>query len=90
MLRYLKLDLVVGFINISGIVDHHCLICLFIRAILILPLGVKKTNVFDLTLSDCWCLVPLSAIFELYHGDQFSSGRSRRHGENNRPWASNW
>jgi hypothetical protein len=20
---------------------------------------------------DCWCLTPLSAIFQLYHGDQF-------------------
>jgi hypothetical protein len=45
---YLKLDVVVRFINISGIVDHHCLIYLCIKAILILPLGVKKTKVFDL------------------------------------------
>jgi hypothetical protein len=89
VVNYLTLDVVVRFINISGIVDHHCLIYLFIKAILILPLGVKKTKVFDLILFDFWCLAPLSAIFQLYHGDQFSGGR-RVPGENHRPWASNW
>ena len=48
MVDYLKLDVVVRFINISGIIDHHCLIYLFIKAILILPVGVKKTKVFEL------------------------------------------
>ena len=27
---------------------------------------------------DLLCLAPLSAIFQLYHGEQFSGGRSRR------------
>ena len=85
MVDYLKLDVVVRFINISEIVDHYCLIYLFIKAILILPLGVKTTKVFDLILLDFWCLAPLSAIFQLYHG-----GGRRVPGENHRPWASNW
>jgi len=34
-------------------------------------------------------LTQLSAIFQLYHGDQlYSGGRSRVPGENNRPWVS--
>jgi len=28
-------------------------------------------NDFDLILFYVWCLMPLSAIFQLYHGDQF-------------------
>jgi hypothetical protein len=48
VLKYLRVDEAVSFVNIRGIVDHHCLISLFIRAILILPVGVKKAKVFDL------------------------------------------
>ena len=40
---------------------------------------------------DFWCFTPLSAIFQLYHGDQFlvvEEARVSR--ENHRPMASNW
>jgi hypothetical protein len=33
-------------------------------------------------------LTPLSAIFQLYHGDQFLVVKEA--GENHRPWTSNW
>jgi hypothetical protein len=33
-------------------------------------------------------LTPLSAVFQLYHGDQFLVVEEA--GENHRPWASNW
>jgi hypothetical protein len=37
------------------------------------------------------CLMPLSAIFELYHGDQFLVVEEAGvPGENHRPWESNW
>jgi hypothetical protein len=40
---------------------------------------------------DFWCLSPLSAIFQLYHGRPVlvveEAGVS---GENHRPWTSNW
>jgi len=32
----------------------------------------------DLIRFDLLCFAPLAAIFQLYHGDQFSGGRSRR------------
>jgi len=36
-------------------------------------------------------LSPLSAIFQLYHGDQFLVVEEAGvPGENHRPWASNW
>jgi hypothetical protein len=38
-----------------------------------------------------WVLTPLSAVFRLYHGDQFLEVEEAGvPGENNRPWASNW
>jgi hypothetical protein len=38
-----------------------------------------------------WCLTPLSAIFQLYHGDQFLVVEEAGvPGENHRPWASSW
>jgi hypothetical protein len=37
------------------------------------------------------CLTPLSAIFQLYHGDQFLVVEEAEvPGENHRPWESNW
>jgi hypothetical protein len=37
------------------------------------------------------CLMPLSAIFQLYHADQILVVEEARvPGENHRPWASNW
>ena len=38
-------------------------------------LGVNTYNIVDLF--DLLCLTPLSAIFQLYHGDSISGGRSR-------------
>jgi hypothetical protein len=40
---------------------------------------------FDLTFG---VLTPLSAVFQLYHVDQFLVVEEA--GENHRPWASNW
>ena len=40
-------------------------------------------------LIDLLCLTPLSAIFQLYHGDHFCGGGSRSTRRNLRPWASN-
>jgi hypothetical protein len=41
---------------------------------------------------DFWYLMPLSAIFQLYHGDQFNLvvEEAGVPGENHRPWPSNW
>jgi len=40
---------------------------------------------------DLLCLRPLSAIFQLYHGDQFLVVEEAGvPGENHRSWASNW
>jgi hypothetical protein len=38
-------------------------------------------------LFDLLCVTPLSAIFQLYHGDQFLVVEEA--GENHRPWTSN-
>jgi hypothetical protein len=38
-------------------------------------------------LVDWWCLTPLSAIFQLYHGEVLVVEET---GENHQPWASNW
>ena len=38
-----------------------------------------------------WGLAPLSAVFQLYHDDQFLVVEEAGvPGENHRPWASNW
>jgi len=38
-----------------------------------------------------WVLTPLSAVFQLYHGDQFLVVEEAGvPGENHRPWESNW
>jgi hypothetical protein len=39
---------------------------------------------------DLLCLTPLSAIFQLYHGDQFVVEEAGVPRENYQPWASNW
>jgi hypothetical protein len=34
------------------------------------PLAMKKWHIKEFEF-EFWCLMPLSAIFQLYHGDQF-------------------
>jgi hypothetical protein len=46
--------------------------------VIVLPnFPIRTKFSFDLFLFNLLCLTPLSAIFHLYHGDQFSGGRSR-------------
>jgi hypothetical protein len=63
---------------------NHCLyICVLFLLSIILFLLVNLSSCLFTMLSmelnwiEFWCLMPLSAIFQLYHGDQISGGRNR-------------
>ena len=61
----LSREVVVCFINIGKIVDHQCLNIYFWFN------TYSSSKMFYYDWFDFWCLTPLSAIFQLYHGDQF-------------------
>ena len=52
--------------------------------------AVCKPLLYDLILFDSCCLAPLSAIFQVFHGDHFVMEEAGVPGENHQPWASNW
>jgi len=67
---------VVGAINMLYIL-YNLISCICFRNKVLLLLILKKNmlnnlHCFNLNLNlNFWCLTPLSAIFQLYHGDQF-------------------
>ena len=67
IIEFLKLLLSV--FMLSFILVIACDLCELKRIwwfICILPLQIQLSR-----MNECWCLTPLSAIFQLYHGDQF-------------------
>ena len=52
--------------------------------------GLQVRKKWLIWLIDFWCLMPLSAIFQLYHDGTIVVEETGVPGENHRPWASNW
>jgi hypothetical protein len=53
--------------------------------------NIVESGVKYWLIDSCLCLTPITAIFQLYYGDQFLVVEEARvPGDNHRPWASNW
>jgi hypothetical protein len=53
--------------------------------------NIQHHIIYNKDFIEFWCLTPLSAIFQLYHGEQLKcSQEAGVPGENHQPWASNW
>jgi hypothetical protein len=79
MINELKLEVIVRFVDINGIVDHRLPLRVRVR---IMVFSYIFNNISGLSFNnhiskyrmnefEFWCLTPLSALFQLYHGDQF-------------------